>query len=342
MRLGAFVTTYNRPGILRQTLNRLLQQSRRPEYILVIDNGSNPQTEEVVHSFKTELLGYHRMDFNSGPAGAGAYGLRALADDGFDWILCGDDDDPPLTHDALERLMRIALSGKQPLGAVGATGTPWDWRRGVRVRMRDFALDLPERGICYVDIVGGSQLLTVSRSVVAEVGLPNADLVFGFDDFEYCLRIRKAGFRIAIDAELFREYLHLTMLWKSTALIGRPPIKYPFPTWLRSAVPAGLHSRLAGIEHRFLASLGPRNGFWRQYYCTRNYIHFMRREFGSERLAGREAAKSLLRILRSWTQGLDYGRTFTKLQLQAIVDGYAGRMGLTVPPVEKYTGSTGT
>jgi GT2 family glycosyltransferase len=303
VKLGAFVTTFDRPAILRDTLGQLLRQTRPPEFILVIDNGSNPETEEVVRSFPAGQVGYHRMGYNGGPAGAGAYGVRTLADLGFDWILCGDDDDPPLTRDTLERLMVVAATAAQPLGVVGATGTPWDWKRGVRTQ----AFDLPARGICYVDVVGGSKQLTVSRAAVAAVGVPNAELFFGYDDFEYCLRIRRAGFRIAVDAALFREYADLI-------------------------APGGAKTRPRG-------TLRPRHEIWRQYYSTRNYIHFMRREFGSERLALREVANSLLRILVSWTQGFGYGAAFTRLQLRAVLDGYRGNLGMTIAPQRKYPDS---
>jgi GT2 family glycosyltransferase len=301
MKLGAFVTTHHRPAVLRQTLERMLRQTRPPEYVLVIDNGSDPATERVVRGFDAARIGYHRMGHNGGPAGASAYGLRRLADEGFDWILCGDDDDPPLTDDTLERLMRIVQTAEQPLGMVGATGTPWDWQQGRRV----LQFPLPERGICYVDVVGGSKVPIVSRSVVEQVGVPNAAFFFGYDDFEYCLRIRRAGYRIAVDAELFRCYAGL----------------------LR---PEDRKSRPRGTPR-------PRHEIWRQYYSTRNYIYFMRREFGRERLAFREVVNSLLRILVSWTQGLEYGAAFTRLQVQAVLDGYRGKLGLTIPPQRKYS-----
>jgi glycosyltransferase involved in cell wall biosynthesis len=300
MKLGAYLTTCDRPRILRETLRQLLQQTRPPEHILVIDNGDDPESEEIVRSFRTSQIDYHRMGYNSGPAGAGAYGLRRLADEGFDWILCGDDDDPPLTADTVERLLRIVETAEPPLGMVGATGTPWDWRQGRRV----LGFELPERGICYVDVVGGSKVPIVSRAVVEQVGVPNAALFFGYDDFDYCLRIRKAGFRIAVDAELFRQY------------VG-------------ALHPGQCKSRPRGTPR-------PRDEIWRQYYSTRNYIHFMRREFGSERLAFREAANSLLRILVGWTQGFEYGAAFTRLQLQAVLDGYRGKLGMTVSPQRKY------
>ena len=45
---GAFVMTYNRPHILSDTLRTILEQTRPPEHILVVDNGDAAQTAALV------------------------------------------------------------------------------------------------------------------------------------------------------------------------------------------------------------------------------------------------------------------------------------------------------
>ena len=50
MRFAAFVMTYHRPRELALTLETLLEQSLRPESIVVVDNGSSRETEDVVAS----------------------------------------------------------------------------------------------------------------------------------------------------------------------------------------------------------------------------------------------------------------------------------------------------
>jgi glycosyltransferase involved in cell wall biosynthesis len=300
MRLAAYITTFDRPVILHSTLLQFLGQTVPPEYVLVVDNGRNPETAAVVRAFDGNRVAYHSMGCNAGPAGAGAFALPLLADQGFDWIICGDDDDPPRLPDSLERLMRLARTAGANVGAVGATGTPWDWKRGVRATR----FNLPRQGPMDVDVVGGSQLPTISRSAVLRVGGHNGRLFFGQEEFEYCLRIRKAGFRIVVDAELFRESL-------------------------RAPSPGG-PKRLAPGVHR------PVTEIWRQYYGTRNYIHFMRREFGRSDLAWRETLKALARCARSYLNGPRYGLTYTSLQARGIIDGYRDRLGLTVVPGQKY------
>jgi GT2 family glycosyltransferase len=300
---AVFITTFDRPEILRSTIRAFLEQTLPPAEILVIDNGVNASTPLVVESFRDAPVRYHRMGYNAGPAGAAAYGLRRLAEVGHEWIVCGDDDDPPLTSDTLERLMRLALRAGGNLGAVGVTGARWDWHRsGRRIKM-----DLPERGIVDVDVIGGSKLPTIHRDVVMNVGVHNPALFFGQEEFEYCLRIRKAGYRIAVDAELFRRYVN-------------------HPQFRSKMLPRGV--------------LRSRHDVWRDYYNTRNYIYFMRNVFCREDLALLEVGRAGARSVRSWKQGVRYGAVFTYMQLLGVLHALIGRLGVTVKPSSKYKGDS--
>jgi len=303
MRFASFVTTFNRPERLRRTLEITLAQTRPPDLLLVIDNGDPGVAEPVVAEFPGPRIAFHAMGENAGPAGAAAYGLERLAAEGFDWIGWGDDDTPPKTADAFERLLRLAAGGPDDLGGVGAVGARFDWRRGELVRLADADL----AGVIEVDAIGGGLQLILRREAVRAVGLPDRRLFFGFEDPEYCLRLRRAGYRLWVDGELMRTY-------RESA--GRMGLE------LRRAVtPAHSADRL-----------------WRRYYVTRNYIHVMRTEFGRPDLARREAARSVLRALTAWRRGPGYGLRFGRLQLRGVVDGYRGRLGRTVAPQAKvYT-----
>lgn len=48
MKLSVIVTTYNRPGALRRVLEALNHQRRKPDEVLVADDGSGPETQAVV------------------------------------------------------------------------------------------------------------------------------------------------------------------------------------------------------------------------------------------------------------------------------------------------------
>lgn len=57
MKVSVIVSTYNRPRALRLVLESLLRQSRPPEEVIVGDDGSGPETEEVVNEFRPAFGG---------------------------------------------------------------------------------------------------------------------------------------------------------------------------------------------------------------------------------------------------------------------------------------------
>ncbi|OGR24325.1 MAG: glycosyl transferase family 2 [Desulfobacterales bacterium RIFOXYA12_FULL_46_15] len=53
MKVSVIVTTYNRPDALKKVITALLSQTRPPDEILVADDGSGPETRELITSFKS-------------------------------------------------------------------------------------------------------------------------------------------------------------------------------------------------------------------------------------------------------------------------------------------------
>lgn len=304
IRFGGFVMTFDRPEILRQTILAVLEQTRAPDYLLVVDNGTNPQTEKVVRAFPKALVGYYNMGSNTGPAGAAAFGLEQLAKDGFDWIWWGDDDDPPQTGDTFETLLRLAVSQGPDTGVVAAVGNYWDSRRGRVRRPADSELD----GILSLDVFGGGTHPIFSRRTVDRVGVPDASLFFSFEDLEYSLRIRQAGLQILADGDLYRRY---------RTLAGRMNL----------------------APQRKLLRPQPVGAVWRQYYDTRNYIYIAQRVLGRNDLAAREAGRATARAMLSWRHGLREGFAVSVFQMRGVLDGLRGRMGSRVTPVAKYPAS---
>jgi GT2 family glycosyltransferase len=301
MQLGAFIITFNRPVILKETLQLLLSQTCPPDFVLVVDNGCSKETEEVVSGLLDEKVVYQSMGENLGPAGAAAYALQWLAEQGFDWIYWGDDDDPPPTPDTLACLFAfITLHNHTDVGGFGMVGNVFNWQTGEMKRLPDQVL----RGALSVDIIAGNQQLILRREAIQAVGLPDARLFFGYEEPEYCLRLRRAGYRLLVDGNLMRE---------ARARAGRLNLK----------------------QRRSLRPRVSLNDIWRQYYSTRNYIFMMRQTFQRPDLAQREALKAIGRALFSWRRGPKYGTAFASLQLRGVLDGYVSRMGRTVLPKPK-------
>lgn len=295
--LGAYVITFRRPEVLKNTLSALLEQTRPPDTIIVVDNGNCPETRQIAEELK---LPYYPLD-NLGPAGASEFAIGHLAQQGHDWIYWGDEDNPPQSSDIFEHLLRVAHSAPSDVAGVGEVGARFDWSKGEITRLRNDEL-LP--GPVEVDYIGGGQQFFLRASVVEKVGLPDGRLFFGRYEPEYCLRVRRAGYRFWVDGSLMHA---------AREREGRLSVKNP----------------------RRLVSRYSERLMWRRYYRTRNYIFFMSYVFGRHDLALREALKAFARSFFSLAKGPRYAWEFTRLEMQGVLDGYRRKLGRTVTPNAK-------
>jgi glycosyltransferase involved in cell wall biosynthesis len=93
------ITTYNCSNYIRYALKSALDQTFNNYEVLVIDDGSNDNTEEIIQSFCSKKLRYEKIT-HSGRSAALNYGLLAAS---HDWITLLDADDL-ITHNKLTLL----------------------------------------------------------------------------------------------------------------------------------------------------------------------------------------------------------------------------------------------
>lgn len=159
----AVVVTFERPRILARCLEALSEQTRPPDQVVVVDNGSGPETRELLSDWRRRWnrLSELRLDENQGPAGGFADGIQAALEAGAThvWAL---DDDALAAPSCLENL--VASAHDQGAGLVfpaifDGTGTPSDFP-------------------------GWSGVL-IDADAVRRAGLPNRDLFWWIEDTEY-------------------------------------------------------------------------------------------------------------------------------------------------------------
>lgn len=202
MRFGGFVMTYNRPEVVLVTLEKLFAQTQPPELIWVIDNSENIETDHAIATWMNPKVKYYRMGYNAGPAGAAVKGLQLCAQDGLDWILWADDNDPPFFPDTFEKLLKIR--NENPFcGIIGAVGHFFDRKKGVIKRVQSRLLEKKE--IIEVDCIAGNMLMIVSKEVVNQGIFPNPDLFFGFEELDFCLKASRRGFVLLVPSILFLQ-----------------------------------------------------------------------------------------------------------------------------------------
>jgi GT2 family glycosyltransferase len=189
--VAAVVVTYRRPAAVVATVRSLIGQTRPPEFVVVVDNASDGTTRtalagagilESVHLLPQS----ENHGFEGGLAVGIAYTRREIRPA---WYLLLDDDSP-IEPDSLRDGLRAlqALPDRSVLANRGAD-LPWGRVRSVY----GHGLAAPRS----VDVCLFDGTLYPSAAVDA-VGLPRADFFLMFGDYEYALRLRRAGFEIFV------------------------------------------------------------------------------------------------------------------------------------------------
>ena len=200
MRFGAFIVTFNRPKVVLETIKVILDQTQPPELIWVIDNSNNRDTDFAIASLLDERVKYFHVGYNSGPAGAANIGLKLCADEGIDWILWGDDNDPPFFSDTFEKLLSIR-NANPFCGVLGSVGHFFDRKKGIIKRVQTRLLQKKE--FIEVDYVAGGMAMIVNAAMVKEGVLPDPDLFFGFEELDFCLKAKRKGYSIIVHSGVF-------------------------------------------------------------------------------------------------------------------------------------------
>ncbi|HEY5014426.1 MAG TPA: glycosyltransferase, partial [Acidimicrobiia bacterium] len=292
------VITFNRPESLSRVIDNLAGAGLTS--LTIVDNAPSEASRAVAVAAATRLaVTYVPMEENSGPAGGIAEGMgRVLAgaasDD--DWIVLLDDDGipgPPGTIGVLRDFGEWLIARGAPVGAVGLAGAMFDARRGQLVRPSDEELSGP----ITVSYVAGNQLPTIRVASARKIGVFDADLFFGFDDLDYCLRLGRGGYGVYASG----------------------------PVWLA-------HRRNVG---RIGPAVGPpprRENAWRRYYAVRNHIVIMRRYTTWSRALAVTAGHLFWRPISDLLRRRPGVRGLVRAGTRGCVDAWANRLGRRVEP----------
>ncbi|THU34085.1 glycosyltransferase [Niastella caeni] len=282
-KFAAFVVTFNRAEILMDTIHKIFTQTVPPEKLLVVDNGTTDETKKKLDELYPEVA-YIKMGYNAGPAGGDKVGLEILANEGYEWIFWGDDNDPPPTQDTFEKLLLLAEANKNNCGQVGMVGSRFNKLTGLLQRASNE--ELRENAYIEVDTIGGGQCKIVNAKSILNGVLPEAKLFFGFEDLDFDLSQKKAGYRILVHSDLFLNCRE---------------------RWDRLNVPNKVARKK---DERVL---------WRDYYSIRNALFIMKKHrhylaFLSILMVS--FGKSIL----SFKHGFRYGTLVTKNTCKAVRD----------------------
>ncbi len=287
LKFAAFVMTYERPEILLKTIKKLKAQSFPPELIMVVDNSITQETESLLINENLSNLKYFRVGYNSGPAGASKIGLKTLSDLGYHWIYWGDDDNPPRDNSVFEHLFEgiaILQNNGINLGVFGGKGGKFNKFSG---RIKSLSnKELKQNDYVAVDSVPGGHTMLVNSKVVKAGALPNENLFFGFEEFDFCLKVKNRGFKIFVDSK----------------------------SWLQVRKNASLDTD----NYRWKdSSFGNKETLNREYYSTRNLLCIFKRN-GLIIPLLILISKSIGKMVLGFRYGYNYGTNMMQIQYAAL------------------------
>lgn len=215
--VAVVIVTYNRADLLDLTLQGLAEQTTRPEVIVVVDNASTDHTADVLARHDGLPLDVIHSADNTGGAGGFHQGMRHAHGLGTDRIWLMDDDVVP-APDCLETLLRhdtacLAAVREDKQGRlVEKAALHFDLRNPLRMRPKSASVDstyatraeMPET--VALENVAFEGFL-VRREVVDAVGYPDPTFFIFYDDVDFVVRARRAGFAVEAvrDAVMVRQ-----------------------------------------------------------------------------------------------------------------------------------------
>ena len=215
--VAVVVVTFNRADLLCRMLAGLRALTGQPDAVIVVDNASTDHTRQVLdEAGNAGLLAIHE-DTNLGGAGGFHRGVREAYDRGYDRIWLMDDDVVPapdclavlLAQDeACLMAVREDLHGR----LVEKAATVFDLSSPLAIKPKTAMVEttygsrdaMPER----VELQNVAfEGFMVRREVVERIGLPDPSYFIFYDDVDFAVRARRAGYRIwaVRDAVLVRQ-----------------------------------------------------------------------------------------------------------------------------------------
>ena len=208
-RVAAVVLNFRTPDDTLMAVKSLLASRRPIDDVIVVDNDSIENARVRLTSVEP-LITYLLTGSNLGFSGGMNVGIRLALARGADRVLLVNSDVivPPDCIERLERCMDVQRAGitgpvvlarSEPgwIASLGMSYAPRTGRmrhRGVGGRLRDDARTAGGP----VDAVSGC-LMRIRREVFDAIGLLDEDFFFSFEELDFCLKARRAGFATVLD-----------------------------------------------------------------------------------------------------------------------------------------------
>lgn len=218
--VSIIVPTYNRANLIERSINSLLNQSYSNFEIIVVDDGSSDNTQEVIESFNEDKIKYYKHELNKGTPCAMNTGIKNSMGE---FIAFQGSDDEWLPN-KLEKEMVIFKESSEDVGVV-YSGI-WYIKKNKKASKIYTKNDI--KGNIHEELLKGNFVngLSVVRKICFQkVGVFDEELP-NLEDWELYIRISKEFSFKYVDETLSKAYcstdsesLKYDKLLKSSELI---------------------------------------------------------------------------------------------------------------------------
>lgn len=207
--IHALIVTFKRKDLLEVVIESVLAQSTSVTKIIIVDNNSNDGTDALVNKLKQNSkisIDYYNTGANLGGAGGFSFGFDTAMKEKFDYLWIMDDDIAPQPN-CLEKLLESASKDRivQPI-RYNLDGTCAEYSPVIFDLSSIFLMrpkretvvnrvncsnekEIPLNGIPFEGPL-------IPRGIIEKIGLPDRRFFIFYDDLDYALRARQAGFNI--------------------------------------------------------------------------------------------------------------------------------------------------
>ena len=203
MKILAAIVTHNRRKLLSRCIDHVLSQTRLPDAVVVINNGSTDDTLAMLAERNIHVI----SQANLGSAGGWHRAISHCQEFGFDAVWLMDDDGFPAS-DALQRLEKVLRPGVAcassivvqedspdefvfPFPVLDRAGLPVVFARQRKLPTLSSLKSYSREG-CYpfAHLFNGA---LVSSVAISEIGNVNPDFFIFGDEVDYFFRLRSKG-----------------------------------------------------------------------------------------------------------------------------------------------------
>jgi len=215
-RVSVIIPTYNRAHLVGRAIQSVLDQTYQDFELIVVDDGSTDNTEEIVRRFDDERIRYIRLNENSGsPAAPTNTGIKTARGE---YIAVQDSDDEWLPG-KLDKQMKVFENVSPKVGIVYTD--MWRVREDGKKEYQHSPRIMPEDGIVYEEALGyrlagiGTQTVVIRKECFEKAGLFDEKLPM-YIDTELLIRMSKYYYFYHIEEPLVNYFATAGSIVSST------------------------------------------------------------------------------------------------------------------------------